>query len=190
MQDGTARDVRVVAQHRQEVAARIPLVQEERLVESRGEAELELERTALLGGRREVPEVVESALACRNHQRVAGELGEPRGIRVAQRRRVVRMHAGRRAQDLRMPTAERNGLLRVGEGRAGDDHRRDPRGACARQHRLAVRIEAVVGQVGADVDEHAQVQRPAWGSGGAQAPSSRAGALPAAPAGSRRPSRS
>jgi hypothetical protein len=31
--------------------ARIPLVQEKRLVESRGEAELKVERTALLGGR-------------------------------------------------------------------------------------------------------------------------------------------
>src|SRR5688572_24658858 len=51
MQDGTARDFRVVAQHRQEVAARIPLVQKKWLVEPRGEAELEVERTALLGGR-------------------------------------------------------------------------------------------------------------------------------------------
>ena len=115
MQHRARRGAWVGPQHREEVRVCVPLVQEERLVQPCGEAELQLERPALLGGRREIPEVVEPAFTRGDDHRIRDKRGEPRRIGVAERRRVVRMHAGSRAQEVRVWPAERDGLLRVVE---------------------------------------------------------------------------
>ncbi len=85
MQHRARRGARVGAQHREEVGVRVALVQEERLVQPRGEAELELERPALVGGRREIPEVVEPAFARGDDHRVARASSASRaGVGVAE----------------------------------------------------------------------------------------------------------
>ena len=151
------------------------------------QGELQLESPPLLGRRREIPEVVETAFTgCDDHR--IGSCAPSRSASSLQARRVVRVDTGGRAKALRMLPAERNGPVSVVQGTAGHDHRDDARGAGALTDGIAIHIEAVVREIGADIDEGRHRAPPPVKRRGA--PSSRAGARPAAPVGTRRPCRS
>ena len=66
---------------------------------------------------------------------------------------VVRMHPGGGEQHAGMGAGQRERLGRVFAAGAGDHHPGDTGRAGAREHGIAVVVEAVVGEVGADVDE-------------------------------------
>ena len=98
-----------------------------------------------------------------------GELAEQRGVRVAQSRRVMRVHTGRRAQErrgcrgrARWPSPCRRASLPVTIIAA------TPAARARASTASRSRIEAVVREVGADVDEHARARAAGVGSGGAQ----------------------
>ena len=131
-----------------------------------GEPELQLESAALLGGRREVPEVVEPAFAGGDHPGIAQEFGQAAGVGVPQSRRVMGVHSGSRAEHPGIAASEGNRLVRVVERAAGHDQGRDAGGSCPREHGVAVRVEAVVREIGADVDQRGHAYRAV--SGGAQ----------------------
>src|SRR5690606_29108338 len=73
---------------------------------------------------------------------------------------LVRVHAGGGEQLAGVRARQRGGLRRVLAAGAGDDHLHDTRLAGTRQHRVAVVVEAVVWEVGADVHK---VHRPIIG---------------------------
>ena len=139
---------------RHEVRMRVALVQEHRLAGVGGDLQLHLECTPLRRTRREIAEVIQPALTDRHH---FGQRLQRAHFRIALGRvlgGVVRMHAGGGEQFARMRAREfgRHGRMRA--ARAGDDHAAHAGVACALQHGVAVVVEAVVGEVGADVDEH------------------------------------
>ena len=72
---------------------------------------------------------------------------------------VVRMHASGRKQFARMLARQFQCARRVFAAGAGDDDLCDAGVACALQHFVAVAVEGVVGQVGADIDQlHGNVE--------------------------------
>ena len=66
---------------------------------------------------------------------------------------MVRMHAGGGEQETGMRLGQRQRLRRMLAAGAGDHHLHHAGVARALQHRVAVVVEAVVGEVGADVDQ-------------------------------------
>lgn len=139
---------------RHEIRVRVALVQEQRLAGVGGDLQLHLERTSLRGARRKIAEVIQAAFAHRDH---FGQCLQRTHFRVAFGGvfgRMVRMHARGGEQFAWMRTCEFGGHGGMRAARAGDDHARHARRARALQHGVAVVVEAVVGEVGADVDEH------------------------------------
>ena len=59
------------------------------------------EGATLLGRRREIPVIVEAAFPGRDRHRIGEQLREPRRVAFPQRRRMMRVHAGGRAQHVR-----------------------------------------------------------------------------------------
>ena len=142
-----------ILHHRHEVGVRVALVQEQRLSVFRCQLQLALERLALGRTRRKIAEVVQTAFAHRQHLRVRVQ-GAHLGVAfVGVFQRVVRVHAGGGEQKARMRLGQGQRLGRMLAAGAGDHHLHDARIARALQHRVAVRVEAVVGEIGADVDE-------------------------------------
>jgi len=64
----------------------------------------------------------------------------------------MRMYAGGGEQRAGMQTGEFHGRDTAGHACAGDDHLQHPLAAGALDHRGAVAVKTIVGQVGADVD--------------------------------------
>jgi hypothetical protein len=142
-----------VAHRRHEVGVRIALVQEHGLARVRGDLQLHLEGAPLRRARREIAEVIQAAFADRDD---LGHCLQRAHLRVALGRvlgRVVRMHAGGREQFAGMRTRQLGGHRRMRAAGTGDDHAGHAGVAGALHHRVAVVVEAVVGEVGADVDE-------------------------------------
>jgi ABC-2 type transport system permease protein len=143
-----------IAHRRHEVGVRIRWCRNSGLPVSAPICRLHLERPALRRPRREIAEVVQPAFAHGDDFRQGlqcAHLGIALGGVLGG---VVRMHAGGGEQLARMGACElgRHGRMRAAG--AGDDHPRHPRVACALQDRGAIVVEAVVGEVGADVDKH------------------------------------
>ena len=168
MQHATRSRLGMRPKHRDEIGVCVALVKKEMPAQLFAEGELQLERTALLLWRREIPEVVEPAFARRDDHRVRQQFGEPSRIAVLQRRGMVRVHASGRAKTPGMAPAQGNRLFRIVERAAGHDHCRDAGGAAALDNLLPVGVEAVVREVRADVDEdvrgHRIARRPSGGA--------------------------
>ena len=81
---------------------RVAIVHQHRQAEARGKRQLPGERLALDVRRREVAEEVQADLADGTHAGLPGEGLEPGPGGLVHRRRVVRMHADRRVNDLGM----------------------------------------------------------------------------------------
>jgi hypothetical protein len=140
-------------QDRREVLVRVALVQEHRLAELAREGELRGEGLALHVRGREVPVVVEAALAHRDHLGRTGELPKL-GERLApELTGVVRMHAGGREQAPRMGTCECNGAARARECRARHDELDDAGRRGTREYGVPIGVVTVVREIDADVDE-------------------------------------
>ncbi len=153
MRDAAAGDLRhQLDERREEVRVRVALMQEHGLAARRGELELRTERAPLRVARRQVAKVVEPAFADGDDVRAAEQRGE-RGSRVlVEFRRVMRVHAGRREQHAGMRFAEGQGLDAAGNRGAGHNRAAHAGRGGAREHLSAVMIEAVVREIGADVD--------------------------------------
>ena len=141
------------AQDGDEIVVRVALVQEHGLAGGGRDLELPAEGAALQIARREVPEIVEPAFADGDDvgfarqrlQRGQGVDGEVGG--------VMRMHAGGGEQHAGMRARELDRLARAFLARAGHDDLRDAGGRGALQDGVAVGVEAVVREIGADVDQ-------------------------------------
>ena len=144
---------RVLAQYGDEIIVRVALVQEHRLAGLRGELELAVKRLLLRGARREVAEIVEPALADRDHFGNPCELRERLEIRDIELSGVVRMNSGGGEESPGMLAYERQRAHAARERRAGDHHLHDAGrvGACDRG--ITIVIVAVVCEVDADVDQ-------------------------------------
>ena len=144
---------RVLAQYGDEIIVRVALVQEHRLADLRGELELAVKRLLLRGARREVAEIVEPALADRDHVGNPCELRGRLEIRDIELSGVVRMNSGGGEESPGMLACERQRAHAARERRAGDHHLHDAGrvGACDRG--ITIVIVAVVCEVDADVDQ-------------------------------------
>ncbi len=130
----------------------VALMQEHGLACLRRELELRGEGVPLIGAWREVPKEVEAALAHGDDGRVRQQ-GAQRVARVrVELGRVMRVHAGRREQRAGMRRTELGGLHAVRDRGAGHDQSPDAGSRRALEHRGAIGVEAVVCQIGADVD--------------------------------------
>src|SRR5690606_29739392 len=103
--------------------------------------------------RRKIAEEVEPALAGGDDARLREQRLERRQRGIVELGRVMRMNAGRRVQAARAQVGERRGRAARGDRRAGDDQTVDAARCGAVDHGLAVAVEAVVGQIDADVYE-------------------------------------
>ena len=147
-----------VLHHRHEVGVGVALVQEQRLGISgrrqvRADLQLALECLALGRAWREVAEVVQPALAHRHHFRVRVQRAHFGVAFLGVFDRVVRVHPGGGVEHARMRLRQPQGQRRMLAAGAGDHHPRHPGLAGAGQDRVAVAVEAFVGEVGADVDQ-------------------------------------
>ena len=144
---------RVLAQYGDEIIVRVALVQEHRLADLRGELELAVKRLLLRGARREVAEIVEPALADRDHFGNPCELRERLETRGIELGGVVRVNSGGGEESPGMLACERQRAHAARERRAGDHHLHDAGrvGACDRG--ITIVIVAVVCEVDADVDQ-------------------------------------
>ncbi len=148
---GNVREI--VSEQVHEVGVRVALVQEDGLADPGGQLELVGEGTALVHGWREVAEVIEPALSGRADERVA-ELFLQRGkIGSGEFLGVMRMNAGRGAEQPRPGFADRDGAGIALHRAAGDHHADDAGVERPRDDLGAVVVVAVVGEVDADVDE-------------------------------------
>ena len=143
---------------RHEVGMRVALVQEQRLAGVDRDLQLAFEGLALRRARREVAEIVETALADGDDLRIREQRAHFGVAFLGVFDRVVRMHAGGGVEHTRVLLRQRQRFGRVFAAGAGNDQLRNAGRTCAFQHRVAIPVEAVVGEVGADVDElHAAI---------------------------------
>lgn len=142
-----------LAQHFDEGGVRIALMQEYRLAKLDRQLELTPEGRDLCLVGREVSEIVEPAFADGGDFRRACERAQFRELRPVELVRVVRMHTGRATKALGGTLYELNRALRTFYGAARDDHPRDTDRFGARDHFVAIVIEAVMREVDADVDD-------------------------------------
>jgi uncharacterized protein len=141
------------AQDRDEVRVRVALVQEQRLAQLDRERELRLERRALGVVRRVIAEVVEAAFAKGDKRGIGSKLADRIGESGVPVGREMRVKPGGGVEAAAMPLRQRERLARAFRRAAGDDNRRKPCIPCALENGVAIAIEAVVREVGADVDE-------------------------------------
>ncbi|MNN44024.1 hypothetical protein D3C81_1582920 [compost metagenome] len=137
---------------------RIALMQEQRLAHAvngkvRSNLQLALEGLALRRARREIPVVIQSALAHRYYFRVRMQRAHFRVAFVGVFAGMVRMHAGRGVQEPRVALRQCQRHRRMLAAGAGDQHLHHAGCARAFQHRVQVAIKGFVGEVGADVDQ-------------------------------------
>ena len=111
------------------------------------------ERALLRVARRQVAKEIEPAFADRDDVGAPQQRGERRGRVRVEFRRVMRVHAGGREQTPGMRLAEGQGLHAAGDRGAGHDRAAHARRGRPREHVRAVAIEAVVREIGADVDD-------------------------------------
>lgn len=136
-----------------EIGMRVALVQEQRLAVVCGQLQLALERTVLGRARREVTEVVQPALAHRHHFRAGMQRAHLGVAFLGVFHCMVRVHAGGGIQEARVLLRQLQGQWRVLAAGTGDDHLHHAGLARALQHGIAVAVEGVVSQVGADIDQ-------------------------------------
>ncbi len=146
----------VLAQDRREIGVRVALVKEHGLAHPGCELELPLEGLALRGARREVPEVIQPAFTDRHHLGLPGKVLELGRARRSQLARMMRVNAGGGKQSCRMSACQRQRTLRTRERRAGDHHLHNARRLCAGDHRVAVGVVAVVGEIDTDIDQRSE----------------------------------
>jgi hypothetical protein len=141
-----------LAHDRREVRVGRALVQKHRPVELPRQRELRPKRLPLRLARREIPVVVQAALAHGDDAPV-GQQRPQRGQRVRpERARLVRVHArGTRQPGVRVGELQR--AAAGGQAGAGHDHVPDALRARAGQHGGQVLAERAVRQVGADIDQ-------------------------------------
>ena len=142
-----------VLHHRHEIVVRIALMQEQRLAIVGSQLQLALECPALCGPRREIAVVVQPAFAYRHHFGMCMQFAHFGIALVGVFQRLMRMHAGGGEQFTWISPRQDQRLRRMLAAGAGDHHLRHTHGARALQHRLAVVVETVVSEVGADIDQ-------------------------------------
>lgn len=143
----------MLAQDRREILVGVPLVQEDRLADAGRERELPCEGASLRVARRIVPEVVEAALSDRDDLWRERELRKLRGGIVGELVGMVRVDAGGGEQHAGLRARELHRLRAAWHRGAGHEHLGDARGARARDHGIAIDVEAGMGKVRADVDQ-------------------------------------
>ena len=131
----------------------VPLVQEYRQAGVPGDLELPPEGLELRLAGREIPEIVEPALADGDDRVVGCQLADQRIAVVRVVRRMVRMHAGCRVQHAGMGMRQLRGPHVARVAAARDDHATHAGRCRALHHLVAIVVETVMRQVGADVGQ-------------------------------------
>lgn len=107
----------------------------------------------LRGARRKIAEVIQPTLAHCHHLRMRLQGAHFRFAFGSEFHCVVRMYAGGGVQKSRVLLRQLQGQRRVLAAGAGNHQLRHAGIACALQHRIAIAVERVVGEVGADIDQ-------------------------------------
>jgi len=142
-----------LAHHRGRVGIGVARMDDDRAIRFRGERELRREGTTLQLARRVVVVVVEAALADRDRafgHELRDRFAVGDGI---ERRRVVRVYAGRENDEARMRCRDPGRRSRLLDGFADADDSYRARIAGAIDYRAAVAGERRVGEVGVAVEE-------------------------------------
>ena len=153
MRDAAREPRQVVLEDGDEGVVAVALVQEDRLAALDGQFQLPAEGALLVCVRGEVAEVVESALAGRADLRCGEQLAQAWQVVRAEFAGVVGMDARRRPKQRRIGPHEVDGLPRALERAARDHHVAHAGRHCGGHDLGAVVVEAVVGEIEADVDE-------------------------------------
>ena len=143
----------VLAQDPDKVIVCIALMQEDRLADPGREAELALEGLPLHDARRKIAVVVETAFADCHDLGCQREICKCRRTVVVEVPRMMRMNACGGKEKTVAGTSEFDSLSATSEACARDQHLHDSRRARARDHRITITVEAVVGEVDTDVDQ-------------------------------------
>ena len=136
-----------------EVRVRVALVQEHWLADLGGELELPAKGLPLRIARGEIAKEIEPALADGHDLAVGEQCPQRRQAMFVELRRVMRVHAGRGPEPVRPSRGQGCCLDAAGDRRTRHD---EPADACRRgaAHDLgAVIVEAVVREIGADIDQ-------------------------------------
>src|SRR5690606_28893790 len=123
----------------------------QRLAGFRRKIELRVEGAQLRIARREVPEKVQAAFTHGHDPVIREQLAQRRVARIIEVRRMVRVGSGRAEECLAIRHVQRRTAR--GNIRAGDDETRDARGPRTVEQGSAIAVEAVVGEIDADVDQ-------------------------------------
>ncbi|MNI71217.1 hypothetical protein D3C73_1270780 [compost metagenome] len=132
---------------------RVALVQEQGFPVVCSQLQLAFKRAVLRRARREIAEIVQPALAHRHHLGMGMQRAHLRIALIGVLHRVVRVHASGGVQEAGVLLRQLQGQRRMLAAGTGDDHLHHTGLACAVQHGVAVAVEGVVGQVGADIDQ-------------------------------------
>lgn len=122
MSDAADERAAVFAEDGHEVPMRIPLVQEDRLTDLRGQLELAMKCFLLHGARRKVPEIVQSAFSDGDHLLHGCELTQLHQQLLSELFGVVRMDARRGKQHVGMRTRHFDSLAGALAARSSHDH--------------------------------------------------------------------
>jgi hypothetical protein len=142
----------VFAQYRNEILVRLALMQKHRLAALGRQLQLPLERAQLRLARRQVAVVIQAAFPGGDHFGLRQQRAQRRQFGDRQLGGVMRMHARGCEQRARVAACEFDRRGAACHAGPGHEHLRDPVVARALDHRVAVAVETIVGQVGADVD--------------------------------------
>lgn len=132
---------------------RVALVQEQRLAVIGSQLQLAFERLVLRRARREIAEVIQPALTHGHHLRMRLQRPHFRFAFGGAFHRMVRVHTGGGVQESGVLLRQLQGQWRMLAASAGDHQLPHAGIACALQHRIAITVERVVGEVGADIDQ-------------------------------------
>ena len=143
----------VLAEDGDECIVCVALVKEHGQSRFDGEFELQPEDALLVLVRREIAEIVEPAFAGGADPGFVHQAAQFRHVRGVELARVMRVDAGRRAESPGIAAHDRDGGARAFERAAGDDHVADTGGHGRGHDGVPVVVEAVVGEVEADVYE-------------------------------------
>jgi hypothetical protein len=153
MCDAAAQSRAMVSHQGNEILVGIAFVQKHGLAHVDRELQLTFERGELIGTRREISEVVQSAFTHCDDVCMLSELSQLAERVLIQIGRVMGMNPRGTTEQIVMGRDEIERAARARDGAAGNQHAHDADLPCAFDDFGTIAIEAVVSEVDADVDQ-------------------------------------
>jgi hypothetical protein len=153
MSDASAETVTNIRENCHEALVSVALVQEDGFADLGCELQLRRESSLLCVARREIAKEVETAFADCHDSRLVVQRAQGRAAVRVELFGVVGVHARRGEQPPRLRSRQRRTLNAGRDRRAGHDEPMDARGRGAFDHAFSIAIEAVMGQIDADIYE-------------------------------------